>query len=238
MELFDEVEVEIPLFFILRKIKNFSWVFTFFIVIYNVQVIVQSVLRNPPSELQKPIKITEEKKVSDSEIIELLRQKKPEAIDALLKKYGPLMKYIIEPILSDYREREECLSDVTYRIWDKIDTFQLSKGGFSTWISAITRNAAYNRAKANKLKGEFQEIPEDTKSNDRSPEEEILRKEKIERLHKAIDKLSKKEKQLVYRKYFYLQSTEQIAAELGLTVRGVEGRLYRIKKRLRGEFDE
>ena len=114
--------------------------------------------------------------MSDSEIIELLRQKKPEAIDALLKKYGPLMKYIIEPILSDYREREECLSDVTYRIWDKIDTFQLSKGGFNTWISAITRNAAYNRAKANKLKSEMQEIPEDTKSNDRSPEEEILRR--------------------------------------------------------------
>lgn len=50
MELFDEVEVEIPLFFILRKIKNFSWVFTFFIVIYNVQVIVQGVLRKTPSE--------------------------------------------------------------------------------------------------------------------------------------------------------------------------------------------
>lgn len=176
--------------------------------------------------------------MSDSEIIELLRQKKPEAIDALLKKYGPLMKYIIEPILSDYREREECLSDVTYRIWDKIDTFQISKGNFNTWISTITRNAAYNRAKANKLKGEIQEIPEDTRSNERSPEEEVLRKEKLERLHKAINKLSKKEKQLVYRKYFYMQSTEQIAAELGLTVRGVEGRLYRIKKRLRGEFDE
>ena len=176
--------------------------------------------------------------MSDSEIIQLLRTKSSEAISALLAKYEPLMKYIIEPILPDYREREECLSDVTYRIWDKIDTYEPSKGNFNTWISAITRNVAYNRAKANNAKGELLEIPEDTKSNDRSPEEEILRKEKIERLHKAIDKLSKKEKQLVYRKYFYLQSTEQIAAELGLTVRGVKGRLYRIKKRLRGEFDE
>ncbi len=176
--------------------------------------------------------------MSDSELIELLRGKKPEAIDELLKKYGPLMKYIIDPILSDYREREECLSDITYRIWDKIDTFQISKGNFNTWISAIARNAAYNRAKTYRLKGDLQEIPEETASGDRSPEEEVLRKEKLERLHKAINKLSKKEKQLVYRKYFYLQSTEQIAAELGLTVRGVEGRLYRIKKRLRGEFDE
>lgn len=176
--------------------------------------------------------------MQDSELIRLLREKKPEGIDALLKNYGPLMKYIIEPILSDYREREECLSDVTYRIWDKIGTYDERKGNFNTWISAITRNAAYNRAKANKLKGDLQEIPEETASNDRSPEEEILRKEKLERLHNALNGLSKKDRQLVYRKYFYLQSTEQIAAELGLTVRGVEGRLYRIKKRLRGEFHE
>lgn len=176
--------------------------------------------------------------MQDSELIRLLREKKPEGIDALLKNYGPLMKYIIEPILSDYREREECLSDVTYRIWDKIGTYDERKGNFNTWISAITRNAAYNRAKTYKLKGDLQEIPEETASGDRSPEEEVLRKEKLERLQKAINKLSKKEKQLVYRKYFYMQSTEQIAAELGLTVRGVEGRLYRIKKRLRGEFHE
>lgn len=34
---------------------------------------------------------------------------------------------------------------------------------------------------------------------------------------------------LVYRKYYYLQSTAQIAAELGLSPRAVEGRLYRLK---------
>ena len=32
--------------------------------------------------------------MSDSEIIQLLNEKKPEAIDALLKNYGSLMKYI------------------------------------------------------------------------------------------------------------------------------------------------
>ena len=35
---------------------------------------------------------------------------------------------------------------------------------------------------------------------------------------------------LFYRKYYYLQPTAQIAAELGMTERAVEGRLYRLKK--------
>lgn len=38
---------------------------------------------------------------------------------------------------------------------------------------------------------------------------------------------------LFYRKYYYRQSTAQIAVELGTTERAVEGRLYRIKKALR-----
>ena len=54
--------------------------------------------------------------------------------------------------------------------------------------------------------------------------------------------LSQKERNLFYRKYYYLQSTEKIAAEMGMTVRSVEGKLYRIKKKLRkmmgGDEDE
>jgi RNA polymerase sigma-70 factor (ECF subfamily) len=38
---------------------------------------------------------------------------------------------------------------------------------------------------------------------------------------------------IFFRKYYYLQTTAQIASETGMTERAIEGRLYRIKKRLR-----
>ena len=49
----------------------------------------------------------------------------------------------------------------------------------------------------------------------------------------ALMQLSFQDRTLFYRKYYYLQPTAQIAAELGMTERAVEGKLYRIKKRLR-----
>ena len=52
-------------------------------------------------------------------------------------------------------------------------------------------------------------------------------------LHDALARLGQNDRALFYRKYYYLQSTAQIAAELGMTERAVEGRLYRLKKRLR-----
>ena len=61
----------------------------------------------------------------------------------------------------------------------------------------------------------------------------MLRKEQQKILRSAIGKLVDMDQILFYRKYYYLQSTAQIALETGLSERAVEGRLYRIKKRLR-----
>ena len=44
------------------------------------------------------------------------------------------------------------------------------------------------------------------------------------------------ERELFYRKYYYCQSTAQMAAELGLTERAVEGRLYRLRQTLRQQL--
>ena len=73
------------------------------------------------------------------------------------------------------------------------------------------------------------------------PEEQVLKAEERERLQEAIRNLSYQEQILFYRKYYYLQSTRQIAAELGTSERAVEGKLYRLRKKLQkalgGEFD-
>ena len=64
------------------------------------------------------------------------------------------------------------------------------------------------------------------------PEEAVIAAEEIDELRRAIDALPPGDRALIYRKYYYRQSTAQMASELGLTARAVEGRLYRIKKRL------
>ena len=173
--------------------------------------------------------------MKDSKLIKILRNREQHGIEIVTSKYGSLIKYIIAPILTDLREQEECFSDVIYRIWDKIDTYDESKGSFNTWISTIARNIACNRARSINRQGDIQEIPEEMIAKERSPEEEVIYQEQIIAMRKLLDELSAKDKILVYRKYYYMQSTEQIAAELGITQRAVEGRLYRIKKKLRGK---
>lgn len=61
----------------------------------------------------------------------------------------------------------------------------------------------------------------------------LRRRERQEALRWAMKELRPLERQIFYRKYYYRQSTAQIAAELSLTERAVEGKLYRARQRLR-----
>lgn len=162
----------------------------------------------------------------------LLLEKNEQGMDALLLHYGPLMRYIIAPILQNPQDREDCLSEVSMRVWEKIGQFDGEKGSFRAWLTAITRNTALNHAR--KASGSSaEELSESTPSPELSPEETLLKKERQEALKTALSRLSYKDRLLFYRKYYYRQSTAQIAAELGMTERAVEGKLYRVKKQLR-----
>lgn len=170
--------------------------------------------------------------MQENTVERLLLEKNEQGMDALLLHYGPLMRYIIAPILQNPQDREDCLSEVLMRVWEKIGQFDGEKGSFRAWLTAITRNTALNHAR--KASGSSaEELSESTPSPDPTPEETLLKKERQEALKTALSRLSYKDRLLFYRKYYYRQSTAQIAAELGMTERAVEGKLYRVKKQLR-----
>lgn len=171
--------------------------------------------------------------VQEQEMIAQLLQQDERGMEALLLHYGPLMRYIIAPILPDPQDREECLSEVSMRVWSRVAQFDPARGSWTAWLTAITRNTARNYHRSAQNRRDTQAIPEGTPAPDASPEEAILQAERSAAVHNALGRLSPGDRALFYRKYYYLQSTAQIAAELGMTARAVEGRLYRLKKQLR-----
>ncbi len=173
------------------------------------------------------------KRLHEKEITALLRDRDDRGMDELLRHYGPLIRYVIAPILHNPQDREECLAETVMKVWDKIEQFCGQKGRFNAWVTSIARNSALNHARKNSAQGYGEELSESIPSQALTPEEQVLQRERREELRQALQYLSEKERVLFYRKYYYRQSTEQIAAEMDLTVRAVEGKLYRIKGKLR-----
>lgn len=175
-------------------------------------------------------------------IIELLLYKDEKGIDELMLNYGSLMKYIIAPILKDPQDREDCLSEVTMKVWEKAELFDAKRGSWNAWLTTVTRNTALNYTRKLSEHNSLDDIKDSVPSTEPTPEEAVIQKECRMEIEKALNALSNKDRLLFYRKYYYLQSTAQIASELGMTERAVEGRLYRLKKKLRrslgGETNE
>lgn len=171
--------------------------------------------------------------MKEKEIIQLLKDRKEQGIEELLLYYGPLMRYIIHPIVNNAEDAEECLNDAVMRVWEKIELYDAQRGSWNSWLTALTRNVALNKVKAVQKYSGNKELTETFSSIEPSPEEDVLQQEIKEAVLSAVNVLSKKDRVIFYRKYYYMQSTIQIASELGMSNRAVEGRIYRIKKRLR-----
>ena len=122
-------------------------------------------------------------------------------------------------------------SDIVLRVWDRINQFDSEHGTWVNWLSIISRNAAIDRLRKNTPA--TSEITDEIQAPNSDPEQQLIRKERQQALSKAIRELTYEEQALFYRKYYYRQPTSQIASEYGTTERAIEGKLYRIKKKLR-----
>ena len=158
--------------------------------------------------------------MQERKIIALLRERGRAGAARPAGTRWAAVRYVIVPILRDPQEREECLSEE-------------ERGSWNGWLTSLTRHAALNHARRISRHGGAEALSEDPPSPELTPEEVLLRQERQTALQAALEQLSAGERLLFYRKYYYLPSTAQIALELGLTERAVEGRLYRLKRQLR-----
>ena len=172
--------------------------------------------------------------MEDSALLSLLRSRDERGMEQLLSRYGSLIRYVVGGILQDPQETEDCCSEVSLCLWQKIDAYDPEKASLATWLTAVSRNMALNHRKALRRRS----IPQSESEavTEQTPEDEVLRKEQLRQLQELIRRMDPADRQLFYRKYYYMQPMAQIAAEMGLSLRAAEGRLYRLRQWLRREL--
>ncbi len=180
----------------------------------------------------------------EAELIRLLCAREERGISLLQQQYGGLLHYVVRGILQVPQDVEECMNDIYLRIWERAASYQPEKGSLSVWLTVLARNLALDYAKSRSRRPEvpFAELEEVFGGENRaaalislqeaSPEEIVLQKERMACWKHCLASLKPGERNLFYRRYYYLQSERQIGAELGMTERAVEGKLYRIRRKL------
>ena len=187
--------------------------------------------------------------MDDSKIIELYMERSEQAISETSKKYGRYCHYIAYSILHNDEDSEECVNDTWLRAWNAMPPERPDY--LKLFLAAITRNLSLARLKERKTAkrgGGAAALALDELSEcvSGSPEVEdaVIAKELSESVGRFLDTLPPETRKLFLRRYFFLESAEEIAQMYAMRPGTVTVALHRTRKKLRehlkreGFFDE
>ena len=174
--------------------------------------------------------------MQEKNIIDAIKAGDEQAMQKIICRYSRLLWSIVGAVLSQVgttEDMEECVADVFIDLWEHPQKYDESRGGLKAWLSVIARNKAIDRYRQ---KTKIQTIPlEETVLAQMGVEPEM---ENREGLQEALAELTEEEREILLRRYVYQQKTKEMAVALGLSVKQIENRLYRIKAKMRKQMEQ
>ena len=175
--------------------------------------------------------------MEDSRIIELLFQRSEKAIEAIEKKYHTACMSIAMNVLNNRQDAEECVNDTFLGVWNSIPPH--NPDPLSAYVFRITRNISLNLRKRNtavKRKSNYDlcldEI-EDFLSSPETVEDIVSESELTGYINEFLDTLDKTNRYIFVRRFWYLDSYDDISRAVGIKNGAVRIRLTRVKAELK-----
>ncbi len=175
--------------------------------------------------------------MNDERIIELFFERSEQAIEELGKKYGRICYSVAYNILNNRQDAEECVNDAYLGAWNAIPPAKPNP--LPAFVCKIVRNLSLKRyeqntaAKRNSRYDVAMEELEDCLASSTTIEDEIAQQELTKIIESFLDSLSKQNRVIFLRRYWFSDTYADIARQIGLTEKNVSVRLTRLRKELR-----
>jgi RNA polymerase sigma-70 factor (ECF subfamily) len=172
----------------------------------------------------------------DEDIIALMRAGRPdEALARLVPAYRRRVFGLAYGILGDRAAAEDVTQEVFVKVWQAFDSFD-GRAQLSTWIYAITRNAAISalrkRPRGVSMSDDAVAAEVDAVEAGRQPGEEG-----DAQLWRLVESLPDRQRQAIVLFYQEDRSIEEIAGMMGMPVNTVKTHLHRGRARLAAALD-
>jgi RNA polymerase sigma-70 factor (ECF subfamily) len=165
------------------------------------------------------------KKLSDSELIGKVLKGELDAFEQIVVRYQEKILNHTFKILKDYDFSQDATQDTFIKFYENLKRFDRSKR-LGPWLYKIATNTSYDIIKKNKRVVSLdREIP----SQQESPIDALINKEKSTRLKNAMDKLPEKYKKLLLSRYFENLSYKAMAKKFGVPINTIRTRIRRGK---------
>lgn len=177
--------------------------------------------------------------MSDSELLVLLNSDPAEGIRVVVDTYSSLVYTIAySKLRSVYSsdDIEEFVSYIFASIYDKRKTIDLSRGTLKGFISGVAKRLCIDEYRKFTSRINTVEIPEhyaETADDGSDIQEDAERRLDEERLRAALKKLNKTDRMVLIKRYYFNQTSVQIAKEMNSTDVAVRKRISRAIEKMR-----
>lgn len=181
--------------------------------------------------------------MTDKKIVELFWARSESAITETAAKYQHYCLSIAYNILRNSQDANECVNDTYWKTWNAIPIARPNR--LSTFLGKITRNLSidyYKKKHAERRGGgtveiALSELKECVPSAD-SVEQEIEGNLLTETINHFLGGLSKQQRVIFVCRYWYFNTTSEIAADLGISESNVKTTLFRVRNKLKNYLKE
>lgn len=175
--------------------------------------------------------------LDDKHIVELFSARSEQAISELADKYGNAAATLINNILNNRSDTEECVNDTYLSVWNSIPPAK--PVSLKAYTLSIARNNALTRYHLNTAlkRNSFYDMALDELTDTLADKEDVQSVLDGEELQKSINsflaRISKRDRQMFILRYSLAYPVSDIAGMFGLKSRHVSLRLFRIREKLK-----
>jgi RNA polymerase sigma-70 factor (ECF subfamily) len=171
--------------------------------------------------------------ISEPDLIKGLQAKDKSALDYLYDHYSAALYGVIFRIIKKEEIAEEILQDVFFRIWERFDSYDATKGKLFTWMLNIARNQAIDKTRSKEISK--QQKTSGIENIVSRIDNEKYSEQSIEGIgvKDILKNLSQEQKFVVEYLYFQGYSQSELAEEFNIPLGTVKTRLRLAMQQLR-----
>jgi len=155
-----------------------------------------------------------------------------ESFSRIVKAYLPKVVQLAYRYLKDRSLAEDVAQEIFLKLYQNPASWQPT-ARFSSWLYRVTFNACTDQWRKRKRNPESELLEnQEISTANAAPDTSLIDKETAQLIQQAINALPEDQKKIIL---LYQEETsyEEIAEILGISVKGVERRLYRARNKLR-----
>lgn len=146
--------------------------------------------------------------------------------------YSAALLYAVHLCRGDRSLAEDLVQEAFFRAFTAAPADMTS---FRAWLMRVLRNLSIDHARR---RSRLTDAPPPERTDPATPETDLLRREDIRALYKAMEALPADDREVLSLYYFAQVPTPEIASVLGVAPGAVRVRLHRARARLRQRMEE